>query len=299
MVVFGLMAMFLQYSFAYVCYAYCTNVPIRFVFNIVIGSFLSSVMFMQIHEAAHGLSFGPNHVWKNRLYGLLLNFGMAFPFFGNFKKHHKVHHKYQAVEELDVEYPFKFEIKYFKLPLGKYLWMVLNPSLQSYRTSPSKWTAENFTLLTVEEKIGVPAIILFDLWLWFSGRFYFLGHLFLGSFVGMSLCMIGFWNIVSHVEFFQFEETGSYYGWINLFMSNFGYHMEHHDFPNIPSRFLTQVTFLHNIPGRASLNKLIASFLPILVIFLPFTIFKTLLKFQQISLPNSNRGPKSSFIHIR
>lgn len=254
MVIFGLFVMVAQYLLAYF-----NNIstPIGISLNITIGAFLSSAMFMQIHEAAHGLSFGPNHVWKNRLYGLLLNFGMSFPLFGNFKKHHKEHHKYQAVENLDVEYPFEFEARYFSGPLGKYIWMILNPSLQTYRSSPTKWSVENFTtLLTIEEKIGIALIIVFDMWLIFSGRFYFLANLFFSSFVGMSMNTIGFWNIVSHTEFFKFEETSNYYGWMNSFMSNFGYHMEHHDFPNIPSRFLPQVILFRIclVPNAAVFN---------------------------------------------
>lgn len=244
MAVYGFMLMVLQFSFAYInCYV-LENLPCRILLNCTIGSFVASAIFMHIHEAGHGLIFGPNHIWKNRIYGAMLNFAISIPMYSFFKKHHKDHHKFQGEKDVDIEYPYEFEPKYFRGALGKYLWLVVNPSFLIYRAGALGMSVVEAYILKLEEKFTFATSIIFTFWLVTSGRFYMASHLFLSYMVATAGPMIGFWNIDSHVEFFHMEETGCYYGWLNYFMLNFGYHIEHHDFPNVPSRFLPQVRIL-------------------------------------------------------
>jgi sphingolipid delta-4 desaturase len=47
--------------------------------------------------------------------------------------------------------------------------------------------------------------------------------------------------IAEHYEFVKGQETYNYYGIMNFFNLNLGYHMEHHDFPWIPWNQLPKV----------------------------------------------------------
>lgn len=243
MIFFGIILVIVQYSLAYINYYYISCLPLRFLLNCTLGTWIASAIFMHMHEAGHGTICGPNHLWKNRAYGSLMNFGLGLPLYAYFKKHHKVHHKYQGEVHLDVEYPYEFEPKYFTGPFGKYCWMVLNPEIQAIRSCMDKWSLNYFiTGISIEEKLGLVSVITFNVWMAFSGRFYIMSHLILSTLAAMGGHVLGFWNIAVHVEFFPMQETSTYRGWLNFFMSNFGLHMEHHDFPNIPSRLLPKVT---------------------------------------------------------
>lgn len=216
-------------------------VPIAIFLSMTAGSWLASGIFLQIHEACHGLTFGPNSVWKNRIYGFVINLPLGFPVFSFFKKHHKVHHKYQGEADLDVEYATESELKYFKGSLGKYTWIILNPYLQLWRAmvSKNKEKPPNFAL---EDYLNIFTIVAFDILLIVNGYGYMLFLLYVSNFTALATNIVGFWGISVHTEFFNMEETRNYCGWQNYFLLNFGYHVEHHDFPNIPGRYLPEVS---------------------------------------------------------
>lgn len=203
------------------------------------GSTLASMLILHVHEAAHGLVFGPNHVWKNRIYGLLLNLPLAIPVFGYWKRDHKGHHKHLGDVQLDVEQPASFEIKYFKGSFWKYVWLLVNPFIQLYRSAKNQ--PEN-TPYSFDVVFGFISILIFDLWLIYAGHFFIFTHLSMSTIMAMSISLVSLWGHTVHIEYFRHEDNRSYIGWLNLFLLNAGYHVEHHDFPNIPSCYLPEVS---------------------------------------------------------
>mmetsp|Transcript_9911 Transcript_9911/g.19529 ORF Transcript_9911/g.19529 Transcript_9911/m.19529 type:complete len:148 (+) Transcript_9911:689-1132(+) len=63
--------------------------------------------------------------------------------------------------------------------------------------------------------------------------------------------------LAEHMVFYDDYETYSYYGWLNIFCWNVGYHNEHHDFPGVPWSKLPQLRiiapeFYDNLPCHDS-----------------------------------------------
>lgn len=223
---------------------YIPYMPLKLFLNCCIGCWVTTALMMHAHEAAHGLVFGPNHIWKNRLYGLFVNLGIGMPFYSYFKKFHKKHHKFIGDEVLDIEYPTEFEAYIFpNTPFGKYLYFLCQPFIYACRM-PAFILKRPYWYVDLEEIANCVIIFLVYGGLSYSRYAHIYNHLSLSLLVATASNMFGFWGMVSHIEFFKMEETSSYYGWMNKFYLNFGYHVEHHDFPNIPSCYLPQVSII-------------------------------------------------------
>ena len=234
----GMFVIFLQFSLALFNNFGPLSLPWKFFLNICIGSWLANWIFLSIHEATHGLVFGPCHPVKNRLYALFLNLFVGFPFYSFFKTHHIDHHKWQGVEHVDVEYPTRLEVRLFNgNAIRRFFFLTLNPFLQHFRA----WFVGPNKHWHYEDIINYASVIGFDVMWGMLGMPWISTHLLLSCLVASGCSLIGLWAVGTHTLFFADEETISYYGWLNPLYLNFGYHMEHHDFPNIPGRYLPQV----------------------------------------------------------
>jgi len=202
-----------------------------------VGAFADHALFVVIHETAHRLVF--KRKIPNILTALLANLPQFFPGAMGFSKYHLKHHAFQGVYELDGDLPFHWEARLIgSSALGKALWLLLFPIFQALRPLRMKeiqlwdfWTVVNLIVQVVFNAavwvvLGPKAVIYFALSLFFSIGLHPLGAR---------------WIQRHYLTEGGEQETFSYYGPLNRFAFNVGYHNEHHDFPSVPWNKLPQV----------------------------------------------------------
>jgi sphingolipid delta-4 desaturase len=231
-----------------------------FIVTYVVGGTLNHSLSVGLHEISHNLVFGAHRPLANRLLGYFSNLPMAVPAFVTFKKYHRDHHKYLAVEGYDPDLPTYIEAKLFASPLGKFLYVGLLPFLYTIRP-----------LLVMPKTIDMGEVLNFIIQITFDLTIlYFWGlksilYLLVGTLLGLGFHPISGHFIAEHYVFVKGYETYSYYGPLNLITFNVGYHNEHHDFPNIPCYRLGEVRkiapeFYDNLPCHNSWIKVLYDF---------------------------------------
>merc|ERR1711988_1281987 len=108
--------------------------------------------------------------------------------------------------------------------------------------------------------------ITFNLLVYFySGRNGVL-YLILGTLLGMGIHPLAGHFVAEHYTFITGQETYSYYGPLNIFSLNVGYHNEHHDFPFIPGSRLPEVRriaakYYEGLPYHRSWTRVILGYI--------------------------------------
>lgn len=173
--------------------------PFKFLWAIFPGSLLSSWIFLNIHEAAHGLLCGPAHPRLNKLMGLTLSLAYGIPIFAFFKKHHLDHHKYQGDEQFDMEYPSQLEVKLFDGNFfSKFIWLQLNPILlqvRGYLYGRHKLDFDDFLNIAISSVINLLAIA--------TSYYHLVGYLMLSAFIAGGAGLIGVWGMIVHTVYFN------------------------------------------------------------------------------------------------
>lgn len=203
--------------------------------NYVVGGTANHALFMAMHELSHNLAFKKMH--HNRWFSMFANIPVAVPSAITFKRYHMDHHKYQGVDGIDVDIPTAIEGRIFQNALFKFFFLVfqvafysIRPGLVNYK-KPVKHELINWAVIIGTDALivsfwGIPSLI----------------YLLLSSFFGAGLHPVAGHFIAEHYVFPGSEqETYSYYGPLNLFTFNVGYHNEHHDFPYIAGSRLPEV----------------------------------------------------------
>jgi sphingolipid delta-4 desaturase len=201
--------------------------PTTLVLCYVVGGTINHAMTLAMHEISHGLAF--RKMRHNRIFGMVANLPLGIPASASFKRYHADHHRYQGLDVIDADVPTVWETKFFNTTIKKILWMLLQPAFYALRPlvclpkAPQKWEVINFIMQAT-----------FDL-----GVYHFFGskgltYLILGTLLGMGIHPMAGHFVAEHYTFIKGQETYSYYGPLNFFSFNVGYHNEHHDFPFIP-----------------------------------------------------------------
>lgn len=201
-----------------------------------VGAYICHAQWVLIHELTHDLVFGSSFL--NTIFLLLCNTTHIVPSGITFRYYHRQHHAYLNETYKDPDVPSVIEDTFFgHSMLGKATWLSFFSIFQTIRLirapQPFEWaTLANFVLnglftYGIMVNFGIHAVI----------------FLLLSSFlsVGFLLHPLGARWIAEHWAVNPLQETYSYYGIINFFAFNIGFHNEHHDFVGIPWNLLPKV----------------------------------------------------------
>lgn len=208
--------------------------PIFFLMAWSIGGIINHGLTLAMHEVSHRLAF--KSFMPNQLLGIFTSCPLGFPAYASFKRYHSDHHKYQGEDEIDCDIPTWAEIFFFRNTFTKVLWVLLQPLFYGFRPlivlpkKPKFWEVANLA-----------AVVVFNGSIWYFMGFKSLFYLLMSTVLGMGLHPMAGHFIAEHYTFIRGQETYSYYGPLNLFSLNVGYHNEHHDFPYIPGSRLPEV----------------------------------------------------------
>jgi len=230
-------------------------------FAYVVGGTINHSLSLSLHEISHNLAFGQKHLTANRILGMISNLPLGVAASITFKKYHLDHHKFLADTQMDTDLPTKIEVKLFSSPIGKVLFIMLQPVFYSLRP-----------MIVLPKKVEPLEIVnwivqlTFDYSIYHFFGFKALAYLLMGTVLGLGLHPISGHFISEHYAFVKNQETFSYYGPLNYFVFNVGYHNEHHDFPNIPCTRLPQLKeiakeFYDPLPCHYSWIKVLYDFI--------------------------------------
>ena len=227
----------------------------------VVGGFATANLFLANHELSHNLAFASTRA--NRALGLVANLPIGIPFSVAFKKYHLEHHMYQGHDQVDTDIPTRGEAKLFSLGgvLLKVVWVVGQLFFYAIRplfVRPKEMGTWDFINLATQ--------LAFDLlYVKVAGARAF-AYLLASVFLGGGLHPIAGHFISEHYVFEPGQETYSYYGPLNVFVYNVGYHNEHHDFPRVPGSRLHKIReiapeYYDTLKYHTSWTKVIADYI--------------------------------------
>lgn len=210
-----------------------------------IGAPIAHASFLLCHECSHNnASPAP---WINKMTAIVANGAVGVPFAISFRHYHRLHHQNQNSSE-DPDMPTQLERLLLQGIGGKLFFCAfqlffyaLRPVLCFKPPPADRWIALNVTFqLAVNAAVvavsGWDSLIYMLISTWLAGSLHPLSGHFLAE----------------HAETEKDVFTYSYYGPLNMLSFNVGYHNEHHDFPNIPGRYLPRIRTI----GRQFYDKL-------------------------------------------
>jgi sphingolipid delta-4 desaturase len=198
-----------------------------------IGAILNHYGGVIIHEASHDLC-APTKT-QNRWIAIFANLPKVLPYAMTFRRHHMSHHIAMGVIGKDNDLPKDFERRIVgNVRWRKLLWVIGYPLagalLRSFLRWPSRW-----------EVVGAAVQMAFNAGIAIVIGPWALGYLALSTFFSASLHPIAGHFIHEHYLWDEAQETYSYYGVLNRVTLNMGYHVEHHDFPQVPGKSLPRL----------------------------------------------------------
>ncbi len=146
------------------------------------------------------------------------------------------HHQFQGDDEKDVDIPTTWEGKFFRGPVLKALWVLLQPLFYALR--PTIVRPKSPMKLDILCNVTIICSDLLIAYAWGPSAVFYLA---ISTLLGMGFHPVAGHFIAEHYVFEKEQETYSYYGILNYFCWNVGYHNEHHDFPRVPGWRLPQV----------------------------------------------------------
>jgi sphingolipid delta-4 desaturase len=255
-IVWGVMTLHLGTAY------YCRNNTWSLEFWIlsyVVGATCTQNLFLAIHECSHNLLFKKRV--HNDLFGCFLNLPIGLPYYTKFKGYHVEHHKFQGVDGIDTDLPTRTELLLFSNAFGKLFFAITQILFYACRPMFVRKQVFDWKML-----LNFTIQFTFDILLWYRCGWGPIIYLLVSDFMAGSLHPVASHFIAEHYVFVGEAETYSYYGPLNIFCFNVGYHNEHHDFPNVPWSRLPQLRetaseFYDNLPYHKSWPRVLWKFI--------------------------------------
>ena len=199
-----------------------------------IGAFANHAIFVIIHDGTHNLVFKSGVL--NKALIILADLPNTLPTAMGFRCYHVKHHSHLGDYDYDADLPSRWEADLVgNRWYGKATWLFFFAILQITRLDRLKGTVPMRNRWTIYNGIAVFA---FDAAILYVCGLNGLLYLFLSFWFSVGLHPLGARWIQEHFTLDPEQETFDYYGPLNFFALNIGYHNEHHDFPDIPWRRL-------------------------------------------------------------
>lgn len=198
-----------------------------------IGAFAAKWSGVAIHESSHNLVYRTTR--QNLLFSFIANIPVLVPSAIPFRRHHLAHHAAMGIPGRDNDLPTDHEVRVVgRSPIRKLVWLAFyvffGTLARGFVRKPTRWELVNIAM----QLVANVAIV------WFGGWTAVL-YLALSIFFGFGLHPVAGHFIHEHYLWNEKQETYSYYGPLNRLTLNLGYHVEHHDFPAIPSARLPEL----------------------------------------------------------
>ena len=206
-----------------------------FLLAYAVGACLTHSLFLAIHELSHNAASPSMRV--NQYIAMLANCPIGLPYSVTFKRYHMLHHS-NFGSSLDTDIPTNLECYlvtdsatcYADHCLRKALYIscyTLVYALRPVIVRPDVIKVDDLFLANVAVQL------LFDAVMYATCGPRALVFMLLSTFLAGSIHPLGGRFLSEHLEVTTGVETYSYYGPLNAWLWNIGYHEAHHDFPNI------------------------------------------------------------------
>jgi len=203
----------------------------------VVGTIFDCAITNSVHELIHEMAI-ENWPLANKILSGYVNLALFLPFAAGYHRSHRHHHSFLGTD-LDAKYPTMEEaLQYDQNIIGRLKYIFTHP-LQG----GSRWNKivpgdpPNEYMKWNERTVYLVDALILIFWGYKS-----LLYLLVAFWINDTIFIQGSKNFVDHWVSENETYTSSYYGWVNMIDFNIGYHREHHDFPNVPGRYLALIT---------------------------------------------------------
>jgi len=202
--------------------------PAMLAFAYFIGAFPAHALGVLVHEAGHNLVF--RSTAANKLLAIAANVPLGAPAAIEFRAQHALHHRHLGdADGKDTQAPTRHEARVVKSGVAKLVSFTLGRFY--FKSRPANHVAfDRFMAINWIACIAYGIVVL-----WLGGPKAFCFGLVAGL-AAFGPHTTGARRLSEHLTARRGQPTNSYYGILNRISFDVGYHVEHHDFPNIPWR---------------------------------------------------------------
>lgn len=201
-----------------------------FVLAYGVGAFPAHALGVLVHEAGHSLVFRSSSA--NKILAIVANVPLGAPAAIEFRAQHALHHKFLGeADARDTQAPTRHEARIVHGAFAKLVSFTFGRFY--FKSRPSNHVVvDRFMIANWIVCLAYGALVLS------VGGLKALAFGLFAALVAFGPHTVGARRLSEHLTARRGQPTNSYYGVLNRVSFDVGYHVEHHDFPNIPWRRL-------------------------------------------------------------